>query len=172
MRTCPVEVARRFDAEAVSRRHWGDQFLGRIVRWMDKRQFPNDGGVESIETRLTDDTHRSWCRQSTSPTQSKLVACRCLTLMWSSTTRHVVDIKAWRCAWCTWQKTGRNCTTQHTNWHVMSRSLRIAVSWHSNECVSSCWVLDDAHGHSFDREHQRLCEATVTQIGQNAFGRV
>ena len=24
-------------------------YLGRIVRWMDARQFPNDGGVERIE---------------------------------------------------------------------------------------------------------------------------
>ena len=25
-----------------------------------------------------------------------------------SPTRHVIDTKAWRCAWCTWQKIGRN----------------------------------------------------------------
>ena len=44
-------------------------------------------------------------------------------------------------------------------------AVRSKRNWHSNECVGSCWVLDDAHSHSIDRKHQRLCEATVTQMG-------
>ena len=32
--------------------------------------------------------------------------------MWSSPTKHIVDTKAWRCAWCTWHKIGGNCGTQ------------------------------------------------------------
>ena len=56
------------------------------------------------------------------------------------------------------------------SWHVTSRQPRNAVSWHSNACVDSCWVQDDAYGHSLDRKHQRICEAKVTQIEQDACG--
>ena len=75
--------------------------LGRIVRWMDKRRFPIEGGTERTEIEADHDTDRSWCQQSTSRTIRSLLGhlecvCNCQTLI--SSTKHVVDTKAWRCA--------------------------------------------------------------------------
>ena len=138
----------------------GIRYFGRIVRSMDNKQFPNDGGVERIEIEI-DPRHAQILVSTVKLSdQSKLVGTP-ETLMRSSTTRHVFDTIAWRCAWCTWRKTNQHCNTQQWKWHVTSRSSRNAMSWQSNECVGSWWAQDDAYGDSLDRKHQRPYEATM-----------